>query len=52
MKVQDEVTLAVKVINAAIQRDTATGEGIDVVTITKEGVKKVMTQQLETRLTV
>ncbi len=52
MKVQDAVTLAVKAINAAIQRDTATGEGIDVVTITKEGVKKVMTQQLETRLTV
>jgi proteasome beta subunit len=52
MKVNDGVKLAVKAINAAIQRDTGTGEGIDVFTMTKEGVKKVLTKQLDRRLEV
>jgi len=52
MKVNDGVALAVKVINAAIQRDTGSGEGIDVFTVTKAGVNKVLTKQLDRRLTV
>src|SRR3989344_371722 len=40
--VQDGVKLAVKAISAAMQRDAASGEGVDVFTITKEGVKKVL----------
>ncbi len=50
MKISEGVGLAVKAINAAIQRDTSTGEGIDVFTITKAGVQKVFTKQLERKL--
>lgn len=50
ISLQDGIKLAVKSVNAAIQRDTASGEGIDVFTITKEGVKKVLHKQLDTNL--
>lgn len=50
MAVDKAVALAVKAVNAALQRDTASGQGIDVVTITNEGVKKHMQQMLETNL--
>lgn len=49
--VQDGIKLAVKAINAAIQRDTASGEGVDVFSITKEGVKKVFSKQIDTTIT-
>ena len=45
-----DVELAVKAVNAALQRDTASGEGIDVVTITKDGVKTVIEKELKTTL--
>ena len=51
IKVVDGVKLAVKAINAAMQRDTATGEGIDAYTITKQGVKKVFSGKLNTTIT-
>lgn len=51
MKVNDAVKLAVKAVNAAMQRDAATGEGIDVYTITKQGVKKVFAEKLKTTIT-
>lgn len=38
---QDAVKLAAKSVAAAMKRDSATGEGIDVVIITKEGVKRL-----------
>ena len=50
--IQEGIKLAVKAINAAMQRDAATGEGIDVMTITKEGVNKVFSKKLETYITV
>lgn len=52
MAIADGVKLAVKTINAAIQRDTASGEGIDVFTITKAGVKKVFAQKIETNISI
>ena len=52
MPIAEGVKLGVRVINAAMQRDTATGEGIDVFTITKEGVKKVLTKKLDLKITV
>lgn len=52
MPISDGIKLGVKAINAAMQRDTATGEGIDVITITKDGVKKVLTKKLDLTLTV
>lgn len=52
LTVQDGIKLAVKAVNAAIQRDTASGEGVDVFTITKDGVKKAFSKQLDTTLTI
>ena len=52
LSLQDGMKLAVKAVNASIQRDTGSGEGIDVYTITKAGVKKVLTKRIETNLTV
>jgi proteasome beta subunit len=45
--VADGVKLGVQAINAAMQRDAATGEGIDVVTVTKDGVKKVFAKKVD-----
>ena len=50
LSIEDGIKLSVKCVNAAIQRNTATGEGIDVWTITKDGVKKVLTKRIETVL--
>ena len=49
--VQDGLKLGVKAVNAAMQRDAATGEAIDVFTITKDGVKKAFSKKLETNIT-
>lgn len=48
--IDEGVNLALKAISAAAQRDTASGEGIDIVTVTKEGVKKVFSKQIDTKL--
>jgi 20S proteasome alpha/beta subunit len=47
---QEGIKLGVKAVNAAMQRDAATGEAIDVFTITKDGVKKAFTKRLETNI--
>ena len=52
MPIAEGVKLAVKTINTAIQRDIATGNGIDVVTITKDGVKFVLEKELVVKLSV
>tara|TARA_Y100000034_G_scaffold101051_1_gene125024 strand:- start:7374 stop:8009 length:636 start_codon:yes stop_codon:yes gene_type:complete len=44
------IKLALKAINAAMQRDIASGNGIDILTITSTGVKRVMERELDTRL--
>jgi proteasome beta subunit len=46
LSVEDGVKLAVKAVNAALQRDTASGNGIDVVTITDKGMQTVMEKEL------
>jgi proteasome beta subunit len=50
MSIDEGVKLAVKAVNAALLRDTATGNGIDVVTITDKGMQTVMEKELEIRL--
>lgn len=50
MLIGDGVKLAIKAINAAIQRDTASGEGVDVYTITKAGAKKVFSHKIDTNI--
>lgn len=52
ISVEEGIKLAVKSINAAIQRDIASGNGIDVVTITKDGIKKVMSKEISTKIEV
>ncbi len=45
--VTEGTELALKAIKAAIQRDMPTGDGIDVITITSEGVKKHQTKKVK-----
>lgn len=47
MNVDEGVKLAVKALNAALQRDTASGSGYDVYVINKDGVKKVIEKELK-----
>lgn len=44
--VKEGVQLAIECIKASTQRDTASGFGIDVFTITKEGIKKEIEQEI------
>ena len=41
LSLQDATKLAIQAVQAAIERDVASGNGIDVLTITKNGVQKV-----------
>lgn len=50
LSVNEGIELGMKAVNAAMQRDMATGEGIDVVTITKEGAKKVIKKKIVSEL--
>lgn len=50
MSIEEGTKMVVKAINAALQRDTASGEGIDIITITEEGLKKQEGQMLDTKL--
>lgn len=52
MSIQEGVDLAVKAVNASIQRDAASGNGIDVFTITNKGVKHVIDKELDMTLRV
>ncbi|MAH32793.1 proteasome subunit beta [archaeon] len=52
LSVSEGIKLAGKSINAAVQRDIASGNGIDIVTITKDGIKKVFTQELSAKVEV
>lgn len=51
MALSEGIKLAVTAVTTAIQRDIATGNGIDVVTITKDGVKFVLEKEITTRIT-
>jgi len=50
ISVDEGVKLVVKALNAAIQRDTASGSGFDVIKITKEGIQKVIGKQIEIKV--
>ncbi len=52
MSLQDAMELVVKSISAAIQRDSASGGGVDVLTITKDGAHLVVHKLLDTRLRI
>lgn len=46
MTVKEGVELAKEALKASTQRDVGSGYGIDVLTITKEGIKKVVEQEI------
>jgi proteasome beta subunit len=52
ISLQEGTELAVKCLNAAIQRDMNSGDGYDIITITEEGVKKVVSKELIERITL
>jgi len=47
INVEDGVKLALKALSSALQRDVASGSGYDVVTITKDGAKKVLEKEIK-----
>lgn len=50
LTVDEGIKLGVKAINAAVQRDIASGNGINVVTITKEGIKKALSMEIDAKI--
>jgi proteasome beta subunit len=50
MSVEEGVKLAVQSVNAAIQRDIATGNAIEVVTVTKDGVKTAFEKEIDMKV--
>ena len=47
LSVKEGVELAQEALKASTQRDVGSGYGIDVFTITKEGIKKVVEQEIQ-----
>jgi len=47
VNIDEGVKLALKALNSAIQRDIASGSGYDVVTITKDGAKKLLEKEIK-----
>ncbi|MBS3117721.1 proteasome subunit beta [Candidatus Woesearchaeota archaeon] len=52
LSLQEGIKLALKALNAAMQRDMASGNGVDIYAITKEGAKKVFEKQIDTNLVI
>jgi proteasome beta subunit len=50
MSIQDGTALAVKAVNAALQRDSASGNGIHLVTITSKGITSVLDKDIDMRI--
>ncbi len=49
MSEDDAVNLAIRAITAAIKRDSASGNGMDVVVITKKGYRELSSDEIEER---
>ena len=50
LSIEEGIKLAVKALNAALQRDSASGSGYDVITITDQGFKKVLEREIDTTI--
>lgn len=48
--VSEAVKLAVKAVNTALQRDSCSGNGIDIVVVNEKGIKQVMHKELQVNL--
>ena len=51
MDLKDAIDLAIRSVHTAMKRDAATGEGIDVATISKDGYKELDDKEIEKRKT-
>lgn len=51
MTIEDGVELAKEALKSSTQRDVGSGYGIDIFTITKDGIKKVIGQKIESSFT-
>jgi len=49
MSEDDAINLAIRALTAAIKRDSASGNGMDVVVITKKGYKELSSDEIEER---
>lgn len=52
LSIQEGINLAVQCLNAAIQRDMNSGDGIDIIKITNKGVEKVASKDLTQKITL
>jgi len=52
MSLDEGIKLTVQALNAALQRDIATGNGIDIMTITKDGVNFALRKDIEYKVHV
>lgn len=52
LSVEEGIKLSVKSLNAALQRDSASGSGYDVITITGKGFVKVLEKEIDTKISV
>ncbi|MBU0536309.1 MAG: proteasome subunit beta [Nanoarchaeota archaeon] len=50
MSLEEGKKLAMRALNAAIQRDSASGSGFDIFTLTKQGVKKEVSRDLSIKI--
>lgn len=50
MTQEQAVDLAMKAVNSALQRDSASGDGLDVVLVNKHGIKKLLTKDLSVKI--
>lgn len=50
MTEEESVNLAISAIKTAVKRDSASGQGIDILVIGKDGAKKTMTKQFNNNL--
>ena len=50
MTIDEGISLAIKCVNAAMQRDSASGNGISIVTITEKGIERVLDKNLDTTI--
>lgn len=50
ISIEDGIKLARKAVRSAMERDTASGAGFDVIAITKDGVKRVVRETLKEEL--
>ena len=50
MSAKEAIALAKKAINAALQRDSASGEGLDIIQITAKGIKEILSKEFTLKI--